>query len=101
MWTYDLVKLHAQVKDVVAKDTAFCVRLDVWDHAHADGSLDVQVEIYDHSLDQHFRGPAPDVALALLRARYELMQPADLGLVAVPTRPSVVEYGGSPMELEG
>ncbi|MDP3937584.1 MAG: hypothetical protein Q8R92_05545 [Deltaproteobacteria bacterium] len=87
-FTYDLVKLHAQVKDILPPGTSFCVEIEVWDHAHADAGVSVECSIYDASSAKgmHFKGPTPDVALALLRAHYEAldMQPADLGLVAVP-----------------
>jgi len=83
-FTYDLVRLYAQVRDLIPGRTAFAVRIDVWDHVHADGRLSVEVDIYDHSLGRHFRGPTPDVVLALLRAHYQPVQAEDLGLIAVP-----------------
>ncbi len=100
-YTYDLVLLHAQVKDVLRADQSFCIELEVWDRRRLGTGLDVEVSIWDGS--QHFRGATPDEAvMALLRHYGEVeVLPEDLGLVAVPTGPPVVEYGGSPMDHEG
>lgn len=118
MWTYDLAKLYAQVKDVVSTDAAFCLEIEVWDHRHARGDISVEITISviprGGSVMQ-FRAPTPDAALVALRSRYDAMemQPEDLGLIAVPESEDaisstassrnvrVVEYGGSPMEMEG
>ncbi|HAM53939.1 MAG TPA: hypothetical protein DCQ64_00430 [Candidatus Rokubacteria bacterium] len=117
-YTYDLAKLHAQVNDVVPREAAFCVEINVWDHRHAKGDVSVEITISvcprGGSVMQ-FRAPTPDAALVALRSRYDAMemQPADLGLIAVPESEDaisstassrnvrVVEYGGSPMEMEG
>ena len=89
MWTYDLAKLYAQVKDIVPTTAAFCLEIDVWDHRHARGDISVEITISviprGGSVMQ-FRAPTPDAALVALRAHYDAMemQSEDLGLVAVP-----------------
>ena len=83
-YTFDLVKLHAQVRDMLPERTAFCIELEVWDRRRLGTGLDVEVRIWDGS--QHFRGATPDEALMdLLQAYGETeVLPEDLGLVVVP-----------------
>ncbi len=82
-YTFDLVKLHAQVKDLLPPKARFCIEFEIWDGGAS--GLSADVEIYHNG--ERFTGATPDEALAKLRHAYQTqpaLEEADLGLVAVP-----------------
>ena len=82
-YTYDLVKLHAQVKDLLPPKARFAITLEIWDG----GALGLEAEVRLYYDGNHYVGDTPDQAFAEMRrevqGRPELL-PEDLGLVAVP-----------------
>jgi len=82
-YTYDLVKLHAQVKDLLPPKARFSITFELWDG----GALGLQAEVRLYHDGNHYVGDTPDQAFAEMRrevqGRPELL-PEDLGLVAVP-----------------
>ena len=82
-YTYDLVKLHAQVRDLLPPKARFAITLQVWDG----GALGLEAEVRLYHDGNHYVGDMPDQALAKMRrevrGRPEL-QPEDLGLVVMP-----------------
>ena len=55
----------------------FCLKLEVWQYDDQDARPpEVTISIYDGN--EHFKGPTPDVALALLAAKHRPLTSLDI-----------------------
>ena len=71
-YTYDLVKLHAQVRDMLPPRARFCITFEIWDG----GALGLEAEVRLYHDGNHYVGDTPDQALDAL---YALPGPGSTG----------------------